>query len=290
MKIKLLIGLPCLLLFSLSVPVIACECNPLCEGCQSCEAGVCVDDPDLCIPCQNCEGGECVDDDDLCFGCQRCSIGYCEDDNTKCTGECHDGCSGGTCVEDPSKCNDCQNCSGGDCVLKPGLECDEDSDCEPEEHCDDCECVCDNCWATEYVSRLDETCEECSGFFTGGCVGFKKIRNGYAEWRSVGSGEGGWCKNPTRQKTVGFIYECTEDWDVSKILACAIAAGPGCVAAYYVGGAPGAWVCILTVWPLCAHEGICGFIDDCVAGDELTAIERQVIDEGEDWGDFCVGG
>ena len=141
MKIKLLIGLTCLLLFSLSVPVIACECDPSCEGCQSCEAGVCVDDPSLCIPCQNCEGGECVDDDDLCFGCERCSFSYCIDDNTK--------------------CNSCQNCSGGDCILKPTSECDEDSDCGLPGcwNCVNCKC--------EYICNFLENCEVCIG---GECI------------------------------------------------------------------------------------------------------------------------
>ncbi len=154
MKIKFLIGLPCLLLFSLTVPVIAWECDPPCEGCRSCEAGVCVDDPDLCIPCQNCEDGECVDDDDddLCFGCERCSSSYCIDDDTKCPpggppGECYD-CDDGTCYDDDSKCDaeNCEECVGGTCVSScPSGECCDDgtcvSSCPSGECCDDGTCV-----------------------------------------------------------------------------------------------------------------------------------------------------
>jgi hypothetical protein len=104
-----------LLLFSSTVSVIAHECVPACEGCQSCEAGVCVDDPDNCIPCQNCKDGECEDDDDLCEGCETCSIGYCDDDDDECpTGECcYDGTCGFCCwtlEEHPEGTGDC-SCS-----------------------------------------------------------------------------------------------------------------------------------------------------------------------------------
>ena len=144
MKIKFLIGLPCLLLFSLTVPVIAWECDPPCEGCRSCEAGVCVDDPDLCIPCQNCEDGECVDDDELCFGCERCSFSYCIDENENCnTANCEE-CVGGiceVCSGDPNKiCCDANCCDTDLCY-----DCNSTTG-ECEYQCDPCDCCIDgNC-------------------------------------------------------------------------------------------------------------------------------------------------
>jgi len=136
-----------LLLFSTNVSLIAHECDPPCEGCESCEAGVCVDDPDNCIPCQNCVDAECMDDDDLCFGCERCSSSYCIDDNSQCA-TC-DYCVGGLCIpvgycHNTSECDNpnCESCIDCECTCIGNCCTDMDCgpilcwDCDP----DDCEC------------------------------------------------------------------------------------------------------------------------------------------------------
>lgn len=240
-----------LLSCSFTLPLIACECIPACTGCQNCEEGVCVDRDYLCNPCHYCYMGTCMPYGD---------------------------CGGG--------CPTCQSCVS--CWCQCTWECCSDSDCEPEEHCElaSCACVCDSgsCWNLQTVPRVDEVCPDCSGFFTA-CEGMIEISNSYQIWVPIGSGGYGYCKHPTKTETIGFLFECTEDWDVSEIIACAAGAG----LCYYVCQVPPWQVCALCLvveGAHCALDGICVFVEDCIPGDTIQEIEQDVVDWGADWGDF----
>jgi len=187
---SIILLLVCFLLFSPTVSLIAHECPP-CEGCQSCEAGVCVDDPDNCIPCQNCVDAECVDDNDLCEDCQTCSIGYCDDDCTTgqccdddvCVDDCPSGeCCNGTCCDSGNCCNSTTCCSNSDDICctdsgsyccESGKTCCEGNCCDLGIECCDGDCCNDpskpNChldtMCVECSDALDcDLCEDCVGF------------------------------------------------------------------------------------------------------------------------------
>jgi len=42
----------------------------------------------------------------------------------------------------------------------------------------------------------------------------------YEKWVAVAPGGFGWCKNPTKTETIGFWYECKEEWDLGKVDEC----------------------------------------------------------------------
>jgi hypothetical protein len=270
----------------------ACDCYPPCGDCKRCEAGVCVPDndqdqtggytcnePDVCGYCQKCSGGACVDDDaggntdDVCVGCKTCQSGTCEDDD--------------------GECNVCQECSGGDCILRAGLECDADADCETEEYCDmaTCSCKCDSgsCWEPESVPASSEVCADCTS--SEGCAGTAQSILGYKKWVAVAPGHGGWCKHPTKTETVGFLYDCTEDWDVWRIAEC-IGEAPICEALCHLaldsGGNPyllGLCAACLIFEGVSCIDDVCGFIDECTQDpDSASPIQKSVVDYGADWG------
>jgi len=77
-----------LLFFSTTVSLIAHECVPACEGCETCEAGVCVDDDDNCDDCYSCVDASCDWDCDTCYKCESASCVPCKcwDDGGPITG------------------------------------------------------------------------------------------------------------------------------------------------------------------------------------------------------------
>jgi hypothetical protein len=231
--------------------------------------------PPQCPPCYYWNGSRCV------WGCASgyfcCNYKCCKNGNSCCnnqtccnTDNCYK-CQGSNCV---SECDpDTQYCCGGTC-------------CSNDNCCTNGQCL-STCWTPESVPASAEVCPDCSGFFTG-CEGIIEVINGYSEWGSADSGEVGWCKNPTKLETVGFLFECTEDWKVSQIVACA-AESAAC--AYVCSSAPW-WACVACLVYEgidCALEGMCSFVEDCIPGDALQPVERQVIDTGADWGDSCKG-
>ena len=144
MRIKsILFLLVCFLLScSFTLPLLACECDPACEGCQTCEARVCVDDESKCPgECDTCDDGTCTDHDYECNWrlCQTCNDGECED---RCPA------LGKYCNYDTGMCEEC--------VI--------DSHCELCYECGvthKCEHPCDDCYYPKYCV-LACFCLECN--------------------------------------------------------------------------------------------------------------------------------
>jgi len=174
MKIKsATVLLACLLLLS-SFPtaVIACVCDPPCEGCQTCEEEMCVDNDILCLGnCNTCQDGQCDYDESLCVGgpCDGCVNGWCQDDDSKCPGEC-DTCLSGNCTDwthlCPGECHDCQNgscvdedlyCGAGCQTCQNGTCVDNDDECNGCLKCQNDECVPDDnkCTGCEKCIKSD---------------------------------------------------------------------------------------------------------------------------------------
>lgn len=308
MRIKsIFFMLVCFLLSGLTLPAIACppfdcgDCrtwNAETETCDwDCDTGYCCED-DSCVSscpgCKTCDGEHCQDDNNECSTCKECDDGNCVlkstsecDVDSDCTGPCHNGCSSCSCVDDNSQCSTCQECDNGDCVLKSTSECNVNSDCETEEHCENCKCECDSgsCWEVDTVSPSSEVCEDCSSF-TSGCVGLVEIIPfSYQIWVEVAPGGYGYCKNPTKIETVGTLNECTEDWDVTQIVACAaesVLCGSLCsTTPWYVCVA-----CLVLEGIDCALDGLCVFVEDCIPGDAVTYVDKNVVDFGGEFGDF----
>jgi len=116
-----------LLLSSLAVPVIASGCDPECEGCQTCNEGVCEDDDSKCDTenCYECVSGDCE------YQCDSIDYFCCDGDCCPRNARC---CSDGTCAsccyeeEDEATCSSvnntpCPACVGilGDCSEFPTL-------------------------------------------------------------------------------------------------------------------------------------------------------------------------
>ena len=300
------------LLFRLTVPAIACpplqcpdctyehygECVPYGDcwgGCPSCES--CVECYCDCIAECGCEGKTCP----TCESCVACS---CE-----CTAEC--GCEGKTCSgcctcqncscePDNGECGNCQECNANcDCVKKAGAECEDNSDCEPEEYCcvwpPNCECYCDvgSCWEMRYFPALEEECDECEGPLTH-CVDIVEIRAAYTTW--VAATIEGYCKDPKKQVTVGHMYQCKPDWDLGEIEQCvghSMICHYICHAAIHSGhplALAACALCLVDEAIACASGGICTFVEDCVQGDEVMPIERDVLDYQGDWGNYRTCG
>jgi len=177
-------------------------------------------------------------------------------------------------------CGNCYTCND---------ECGCDYDCDPDTEfcCDDTCCYKGNCcmddacfsgcWDWETVPEYAEVCPDCQPLLTG-CEGIVEIRSSYQRW-VLGSGYG-WCKNPTKLETVGFLFECTEDWNPDLFEICgAIVAG----ICYYPCKA-GFWpcaICIVSAGAACAFpNGVCTFVEDCIPGDAIQPVEKNVVDFG----------
>ena len=261
----------------------AWECSPPCStsACEECEGGVCVYQCDanncetceecscyVCFgggECTSCQEGECQDDASLCTGERHdgCSEGSCAYNASLCTGECHNGCSAaGTCINDDSKCSTCKECNGGDCVLKPTSECDVDSDCDPSEHCENCNCVCDACWAKKWKAPETHVCPACDG----GCPGHYEQKWGYYICAAAGAGEGGQCECNSQEIVLGVRYECDINWDVSMLVECSILTGFCALVCIETMEAPLCSDCLMEAGVECCPAGECGlcdFIEDC---------------------------
>jgi len=70
--------------------------------------------------------------------------------------------------------------------------------CEDYQYCDEGVCKCLSCYAIEIVPYSGSgECPACSDWLVG-CEGEMHIQNSYEKWNAAVSGEGGWCKNPTK--------------------------------------------------------------------------------------------
>jgi hypothetical protein len=240
---------------------INCECVPKLNGCQPCYKCVdCSCEPCSSYNCESCINGKCK----VCNGDPNlicCDYGVCC--NTK---ECYEcGSIPGTCKNkcDPNTefCCDGTCCTNGRCCI--------DGECRVE------------CWKVKTVPKYDsEGCPDCVTC----CVGDVTHIQSYDIWVLTSGSESGFCKNPSIENyTVGYDYQCTEDWDVSQILACAISAGITCS----VTNIPGCISAILSTGVLCGHEGICGFVDDCIEGDQIHPKLDDIVDPNGDKGGMC---
>ncbi len=246
-----------LLLFRLSAPAIACP-------------------PPDCPDCHYREGYECVPYGDRWSGCPTCES--CVDCYCQCTADC--GCEGKTC----SGCCNCENCG---CA-------NVDDNCESWEHCDDCECVCDNCYTTVFIPPSGETCPECSSFWYG-CEGYVEIIPlGYDKWVPAGPGDPGWCNNPIKAAIVGHVIDCTEVWDVEAFDICGIIILLVCSVPCVTLGTLPCVLCILGTGAACTFpDGMCTFVEDCEPSDDpedaVPIWNFYVVDWDGDKGDDCVG-
>ncbi|MHB9069208.1 MAG: hypothetical protein ACYC54_02450 [Sedimentisphaerales bacterium] len=227
-----------------------------------------------CPPCQTRIGGVCV---------RNCS-GSCCDSSCCSSAECK-SCTGGSCVSDCDPA-DCESCVGGSCEVcggDPDKFCCNGSCCDNGKCCTSGSCV-SACSKLNLVLAYIEVCPACSGFFSG-CEGIIQVRDSYYEWKSVEAGESGWCNNPTKTETVGFLFECTEDWNVIHILACA---GASTTCYWACSGGPILCVaCLLVAGDTCLDGGVCALVDSCVPGDTLSPVEKSVVDPAGDWGSGC---
>lgn len=105
-----------LLLSSLAVPVIASGCDPECEGCQTCNEGVCEDDDSKCDfdNCYRCVNGNC---EYQCPSDQFCCDGYCCIRSTKC---CPDGSCSSCCLNDNDE-TICSSANNIPCIACVGV-------------------------------------------------------------------------------------------------------------------------------------------------------------------------
>lgn len=165
-KSKLFMLIIFLLLLSPTVSVIAHPCDPPCQDCQTCEAGVCVDDDDECDDCESCVNGSCESD--------------CSPTQTCCNGTCCDNCCDGITCYDPATENCCNDgygtvCSGSFpcCADVPGLA----STCT--NYCHDSVCCSSGQWCCDSVC-----CDyPCCG--TEGCCGAPNYCCGDPSWNEL---------------------------------------------------------------------------------------------------------
>jgi len=105
-------------------------------------------------------------------------------------------------------------------------------------------------------------------------------RQSYEKCLNVGVGQGEHCQCNETLQVVGYTYACNENWDVDKLLWCALR-GVWCVE-----------VCIFTMSPSsCANclagasndccDGpceVCDFVEECYPNDEaLTELQDLVF-------------
>jgi len=279
----------CYCLWDCTNPFATCCDGSCCNSGNCCNSTTCCpNSDDICCTDSGsycCESGKTCCQGSCCASTQCCNDGTCV---TTCPGCCE--CEDGSCEPKDSECGNCQECNANcECVKKAGAECEGDSDCEPEEHCvvftPVCECYCDggSCWEEDYVPPLEEECDECDDFLVG-CTDIVEIRNSYTRW-IVATTEG-YCKDPRKQVTVGYIYECAEVYDEDLFAVCAAIIGAACYYPCQAGWKQCA-ACIVGVGAACAFpDGICTFVEDCVPGDVLMPVERDVVDNDGDWGNF----
>jgi len=162
MKIKsITFLLASLLLFTLTIPAIACDCEGDPPGeCYKCQDGDWVQYGDCwfwggCPDCESCEDcwcsctSECCGDSYCpdCYTCVGCHLCVC-------LAEC--GCLGYSCS---SECEECENC---ECQLKAGAQCKTSLNCPMCYDCIDCKC--------EYRCESGECCDEAEDMCIDSCT------------------------------------------------------------------------------------------------------------------------
>jgi hypothetical protein len=91
-------------------------------------------------------------------------------------------------------------------------------------------------------------------------------RESYDKCLNVGDGGGDHSQCNEYLDTVGYIYLCTENWDLSLLVQCAIKAGlcvPSCLGAYWEP-ASCADCLVNTQADCCGDEcEVCDFVEEC---------------------------
>ncbi|MBW8000992.1 MAG: hypothetical protein FVQ80_03100 [Planctomycetes bacterium] len=104
-----------------------------------------------------------------------------------------------------------------------------------------------------------------------GCVGSAAVTPSYETCLNVGVGSGEHVICNETLQPVGYLYSCTEDWDVTKLLWCA-AQGAWCVVECSISGFDPATCanCLAGVSDCCSGScAICDFIESCDPSDPI---------------------
>jgi hypothetical protein len=263
------------------VPVIACSpgcgcCHEYNESRHECVSINC----GICYSCRGCSGCVlCGGEPTECCGSTGC-IGRCGEVSG---GDCRSPgqlCCGNQCY-DPATQKCCYDIPGVRYVIDKGKECCNGTGCDSAncESCVDGSCqvcggdtnkkccngsCCDKVWIKKTIPAINESCPSCVG--NHGCAeNHCKIASSYDECSNVGIGSGEHCQCHSQEQPIGYIYHCINNFDVSKLLWCALRGG-WCAA-----------VCIETMDPAeCANclaeasesccDGpceLCDFIESC---------------------------
>jgi hypothetical protein len=187
----------------------------------------------------------CIADCSLCYSCASGTNGpECVPKYDMQTQSCCSNSSTGKC-SNICNYNECKNCEGngsGNCI----------SSCNPNQKCCNGAC-CDKVWIKKTIPAINQNCPSCVG--NAGCAGNNcKIASSYDECSNVGVGSGEHCQCNSQEQTIGYIYHCVNNFDVSKLLWCALK-GTWCAA-----------VCIETMSPSMCANCLAGASVDCCDG------------------------
>jgi len=213
-----------LLLLIPNVSVIAHECVPACTGCQTCEAGVCVDDDDKCGSSVCCDGTCCSAGQTCCNGtcCEACCDGitpYNPATETCCGDGYGTVCSGSSpcCLDVPGGISFCTAyCYDSVCCSSAQWCCDN------VECCDYPCCGTECCGATEYCCGDPSWNELCCNNDEVCC------------WYIDGSGNFVFYCNPPCTEEVINTTTCSEDNEENyACIGCTSPLPPNCTAQQY---------------------------------------------------------
>jgi hypothetical protein len=157
--------------------------------------------------------------------------------------------------------------------------------CDPSEHCENCQCVCDTCWDWKIVPASSQTCPPCEDLT---CPGTVEITGSYEEWFAT-TAENGFCKHPTKTEIVGHRYNCGREWDYDEF-ARWISQSIICESICELAGSPlglvACAVCLIVEGIIVTGADPCIFVKDCIPVEPpLSPIEKAVVEIGADWGD-----
>jgi hypothetical protein len=284
----------CLLFLSTTAQqVIAWPCNPpACPSCYTCTPTGCECQAQCgcggrtCSGCCVCSGCSCVPGSS-CPACKSCVGCSCE-----CTSECCEDSDCGppgcwNCVScgceyqcDPDKCETCVDGSCQVCGGDPNKFCCDGSCCDPvTQVCCDGSC-CDKVWTKETIDSSIEPCSSCE-YSIGEpmCDGTTTELESYEKCLNVGVGQGEHCECTNTWQPVGFIYNCTINWDVDKMAWCLLQ-GAWCVAECYLFRDPaGCANCLMEFSIDCCPGGceICDFVEKCEKNPYSYVEEEELV-------------
>jgi hypothetical protein len=227
------------------------SCCPSCGPCEACDICRCVSLVPPGYQCCKGGGGNYCGNWETCCGNWCCPQGYGECCQGTVWGDycCQDGGSccpyalGGCC--EPNK-----TCCGDHCCPQ-GHPCCGSTCCDPNQKCCDGSC-CDKVWIKKTIPAINQNCPSCVG--NTGCYGRPIQTESHDECSNVGVGSGEHCQCNFQTQTIGYVYHCINNFDVSKLLWCALRGG-WCAA-----------VCGETMSPSACANCLAGASQDCCGG------------------------